>query len=450
MIGIQDIPVAPVTLERLRPVLGMDAWLRLAAAAHEAQTLLAGRTVWVVNSTAAGGGVAEMLRALVPYVKGAGVNARWAVVAGDDDFFRVTKRLHNLLHGHAGDGLGLGARERTTYERMLAADAAALAAAVRPGDVVVLHDPQTAALVEPLQRRGAIVVWRCHVGTDDRNEHVDSAWEFLTPYVAGADALVFSRLEHVPAALWSDRVSLITPSIDPLSPKNVALSPAVARALVDWAQIPIEHPIVLQVSRWDRLKDPVGVLHGFTAHVLGRANAQLVLAGPSAESVADDPEGAQTLATVRAAWAELAPRERARVTIACLPMDDLTENALLVNALQRRASVVVQKSLQEGFGLTVTEAMWKSRPVVASAVGGIRDQIEHRRTGLLLSDPADLREFGDAVVELLGDRVFARQIASAGHGTVRERFLPDHHLERYVELLERVLAPVASAQRMSA
>jgi trehalose synthase len=197
-------------------------------------------------------------------------------------------------------------------------------------------------------------------------------------------------------------------------------------------------PVVMQVSRWDLLKDPLGVLGAFAGHVPGRYAAHLLLVGPSTVAVADDPEGAQVLDAVRTAWHELPAKVRRRVHLCSLPMDDVEENAAIVNALQRHATVVVQKSLAEGFGLTVAEAMWKQRPVVASRIGGIRDQIEDGRSGHLLPDPRDLGQAGAAIAELLADGDQARAMGIAAHLRVREQFLGPSHLGRYFEVINRV------------
>jgi trehalose synthase len=196
---------------------------------------------------------------------------------------------------------------------------------------------------------------------------------------------------------------------------------------------------VVQVSRWDRLKDPVGVMRGFAEAAPGDAAPHLILAGPSLGSVSDDPDGVAVLAEVEVAWRELPDAVRHRVHLACLPMDDLEENAAIVNALQRQATVIVQKSLKEGFGLTVTEAMWKARPVIASATGGIRDQIVDGVTGLLLPDPLDLDAFAEAVAGLLAAPERARQIGQAAHESVRGSFLENRHTLQYVDLLGRLL-----------
>jgi trehalose synthase len=198
-------------------------------------------------------------------------------------------------------------------------------------------------------------------------------------------------------------------------------------------------PLVVQVSRWDRLKDPLGVMHGFVDNVPEPAGAHLVLAGPSVHAVADDPEGAEVLGEVEAAWRRLPSAKRSPVHLACLPMADIQENAAIVNALQRHATVVVQKSLQEGFGLTVAEAMWKSRPVVASAVGGIQDQIEDGVTGSLLQDPADLRSFGQKTLQLLSDPELSKNLGAAAREHVRAHFLANRHALQYIELFKRMV-----------
>jgi trehalose synthase len=207
--------------------------------------------------------------------------------------------------------------------------------------------------------------------------------------------------------------------------------------MLEEAPVPATAPLVVQISRWDRLKDPIGVLTGFATEVPLDTGAHLVLAGPQVDTVSDDPEGAEVLAEVSTAWQGLLPHDRARTHLASLPVHDLTENAVVVNALQRRADVVVQKSVAEGFGLTVTEAMWKERPVVGSRLGGIAEQIEHGKSGLLV-DPADLTAFGEALSMLLRDEQFAAEIGHGARQRVRSRFLAPHYLSAHLELALRV------------
>jgi len=277
--------------------------------------------------------------------------------------------------------------------------------------------------------------------------------------VIQADAYVFSRAAFVWDELDPGRRDDHAPSIDVFAPKNEELVPARVQRILSstglrsgrrwdgWrpATLLEERPVgerdrvVLQVSRWDSLKDPSGVIAGFAEHVAPHTDAHLVYAGPDVAAVADDPEGAEVYAHACERWRRLAPAVRGQVHLALLPMVDAEENARIVNALQRSADVVVQKSLAEGFGLTVAEAMWKRRAVVASRIGGIQDQIEHGVSGLLLDDPADLGSFGAAVLELLRDPGRAEAMGEAAHERVRERYLGTHSLLDYFALFERLL-----------
>jgi trehalose synthase len=479
-----DVPVQP--LDRFRALVGRHRAYRAARLARALAGRLAGRTVWNVNSTAAGGGVAEMLRVLLPYVRGSGSDVRWIVLDGDPAFFHVTKRLHHALHGSPGDGAPLGSEARAIYEATARANAPRLLERLRPRDVVLLHDPQTAGLAPFLLDAGAIVIWRCHIGHDTPNAEVERGWAFLEPYLRDVLALVFSRRGYVPPYVDRARTAVITPSIDAFSAKNQELDPPAVRAILvhaglvegpDGGGAPAfarddgsparverradvvrlgrapawERPLVVQVSRWDPLKDPAGVLRGFAALVEGGepTGAELVLAGPNVHAVADDPEGGAVFDDVLAAWRQLPHAVRDRVHLASLPMADVEENAAIVNALQRHAAIVVQKSLHEGFGLTVTEAMWKARPVVASAVGGIRDQIVHGVHGLLLEDPRDLGAFAAALHRLLGDPEGARRLGENARERVRERFLGLGHLMKYARLIERLERDAAGGRSPS-
>ncbi|WP_107765568.1 glycosyltransferase [Nocardioides terrigena] len=472
---MREVRVDPLDLDKLARILPPERADSLRTRAADAADRLRGRVVWNVNATATGGGVAEMLQVLLAYGRGAGVDTRWLVLDGDAEFFTATKRLHNVLHGSAGDGKGLGDDVRAHYEAVLALNLRDMRRLVRPGDIVLLHDPQTAGLAEGLMGSGVAVAWRCHIGLDEPDEIADLGWAFLRPYVEQADAFVFSRRAYAPAWVPPDRLRVVPPSLDPFSAKNAVLSvhdvratlqvaglvstgadgggtafgrrtdgPGRVRArdslMVDDSPVPGDARIVLQVSRWDRLKDMEGVLRGFVDH-LGElpADAHLVLAGPDVAGVSDDPEGAEVFASCRELRASLPSGTRDRVHLTALPMDDGDENAHLVNALQRHASVVVQKSLVEGFGLTVTEPMWKGRPVVASAVGGINDQVEHGTSGLLLDDPRDLAAMAGAVDTLLRDPALARRLGAGAHLRVLDRFLADRHLIQYADMFSEML-----------
>ena len=466
--GLQFPRVSVLPLARYATLLSESRMQHLISRVGELRARLAGRVVWNVSSTAVGGGVAEMIRTLLAYARGAAVDARWVVIDGTPEFFRITKRIHNAIHGSLGDGSPLGDDERRVYERVTAQNAAELAPMVRAGDVVIVHDPQPAGLVPVLLGQGARVVWRCHIGADRLNHETECGWAFLAPYVRLAPAFVFSRAAYAPAFVDPARVHEIPPSIDPFSPKNQPLGNEVVRAILAYTGIvagptegptvfaredgtpgrvdrtvevvregaapPIDTPLVVQVSRWDRLKDPVGVLRGFAD--LANREAHLVLAGPNVAGVVDDPEGAEVFAEVIASWRALPLALRQRCHLVALPMADVGENAAIVNALQRHAAVIVQKSLNEGFGLTVAEAMWKARPVVASAVGGIRNQIDDGVQGLLLRDPADRVAFAAALDRLLADPLLAQQMGRAGHDRVLERYLGVDSLLRFGAVIE--------------
>jgi trehalose synthase len=469
MAALTQVPVAAAPLERFRSLIGED-YAPVEEAMEDARRLLTGRVIWHVNSTARGGGVAELLQSLLAYARGAGVDVRWMTIGGDEHFFRLTKLIHNNLHGSPGDGGSLDSAARAVYEGGLQESATELMRLVRDGDIVYLHDPQTAGLISHAKAGGVRVIWRCHVGVDTPNDLTREAWDFLRRYVDEADAYVFSRREFVWDGLDADRVWIVPPSIDPFSPKNQDLEPGAVRAIfataglaepvpdlpmferhdgsagrVDRAAeinqdrlVPWDAPLVTQVSRWDRLKDPVGVLRCFAGYVEG-GDTHLLLAGPSVEGVADDPEGAEVLEETRRERDGLSADVRGRVHLASLPMDDIEENAAMVNAIQRRAEMIVQKSLAEGFGLTVAEAMWKGRPVVAGRVGGIQDQIVDGESGLLVDDPADLAEVGALINSLLGDPVRARAIGAAARDRVLHSFLGTRSLVQYMSLLRRML-----------
>jgi trehalose synthase len=466
-----DIQIDPLDPKRFETILDSDRYASFRDAARRTAALLRGRKVWHVNTASVGGGVAEMLRSLLGYMVGDEVETGWLVLEGEDEFFRITKRVHNLLHGQDGDGGELGTDERATLERTMASEAHHLTTLVRPSDIVVVHDPQPASLIPVLKERGVKVIWRCHVGIDDPNELARTAWAFLLPYIVQADAVVFSRREYAWEGLDVDRLWVIAPSIDAFSSKNQAMTaeaeagilraaeilqadgsgePTFIRAdgtratvsrkarMIQERPLPADVPIVVQVSRWDRLKDPEGVLSAFAAHVAEESNAHLVLAGPETGSVSDDPEEQAVLEASIEAWHACPPRARGRIHLTCLPMEDLEENGAIVNALQRRADVVVQKSLAEGFGLTVAEAMWKGRPVVASRVGGIQDQIEHGRSGFLV-DPTDYEEFGRAVSGLLADGDGAARIGADAHRRILDEFLDPRQLVQFGDVLEGIL-----------
>lgn len=475
--SVQEIDIEPLLLDRLAGLFSEERADRFRDVAVAGRRLLNGHVVWNVNATASGGGVAEMLQTLLAYVRGAGVDTRWLVLSAGPDFFVITKRIHNMLHGALGDGGPLGDTEREVIAETLGSNLDQMIPRVSAGDIVLLHDPQTAGMVDGLRAVGASVVWRCHVGRDTPNEVTERGWSFLRPMVQNSDAFIFSREAYAPGWIPPERLHVIPPSIDPFSAKNRALDESEVHAALAHAGLvggvgdpdrlgfrrrsgtqgtvrrhnglvldsPPPTPdarLVIQVSRWDRLKDMAGVLTGFADNMSALPDdVHLMLVGPEASGVSDDPEGAGVLAECRYLRRQLAASRRGRVHLACLPMDDVDENAHLVNALQRHASVIVQKSLVEGFGLTVTEAMWKGRPIAASAVGGIQDQIVDGIQGLLLRDPLDLAALANALGRLLNDADLSAELGRAAHTRAHDFFLGDRHLEEYVDLFDTLQNP---------
>jgi trehalose synthase len=296
--AVKEIDVRALPLERFSPIVGARRAAAMRAVATRARKLLAGRAVWHVNSTGAGGGVAEMLQTLLGYARGAGMDTHWLVIEGDPEFFAITKRVHNGLHGASGDSGSLGNREQEHYSTVLARNAAALRARIRPGDIVILHDPQTAGLVGPMRATGAIVIWRCHIGHDATDPVVERAWEFIRPHLREAHAYVFTRAAYVPPWLRGGPVYCIPPSIDVFSTKNHFMDARTAHAILATVGLLDERSrngglpvfqrndgsiarvqrrprivhsgalpshtnrLIVQVSRWDRLKDMLGRSRG--------------------------------------------------------------------------------------------------------------------------------------------------------------------------------------------
>ena len=377
---------------------------------------LKGRTVKMTNSTAVGGGVAEMLHHLVPLLRELEVNVRWEVITGGNDFFEVTKAFHNALHGADYDFT------RQAREIFLTCNEQNRERMQFDEDFVVIHDPQPAALVRARPGSRARWIWRCHI--DLSNPH-PGVWEFLRPMIEQYDAAIFSSqsfARQLPIPQY-----LFYPCIDPLSEKNKELEESYIQKVCDECGIDRRRPIVTQVSRFDRLKDPVGVVQ---AYKLAKkyVDFQLVLAGGGA---ADDPEGAAVLQEVTAAAGD-----DPDVILLNLP----PWCALEINALQRASTVIVQKSLKEGFGLTVTEALWKAKPTIAGAVGGIPNQVIHNLTGALVHS---VEGCAYQIRYLLTHPEIAQQLGKSGREHVKENFLVTSNVRRWLLLL-RLLAPATA------
>jgi len=368
---------------------------------------LAGRSVEMINSTAVGGGVAEILNRLVPLAEELELKIKWDVMTGGNDFFEVTKSFHNALHGapyHAN---------AKDFEVFLAYNERNRARLPLEAEFVVIHDPQPVALIEERKKNGNHWIWRCHIDLSHPNGTV---WDFLEKFVARYDGSIFSSPEfsrQLPIPQY-----LFYPAIDPLSEKNRPLDPEFVAQVLARYQIDPLRPILTQISRFDRLKDPVGVIRAYRI-AKKYFDCQLVLAGGGAS---DDPEGAIVLKEVLQE-ANNDPDIKVLELPAWAPLE--------VNALQRASTIVIQKSLREGFGLTVSEALWKKKPVVASAVGGIPTQVIHKHTGMLAHS---VEGTAYQIRFLLSHPEIAVKLGEQGHQHVKENFLITQNLKRYLTL----------------
>jgi trehalose synthase len=402
------LPPPPPKLEDYEPIIGRPELDELHFLARQLRT----KTVKMVNSTAVGGGVAEMLNRLVPLLNELEVATKWEVITGGNDFYEVTKGFHNALHGgeynltkQAGEIFMM--YNEQNRQRMEFVE-----------DLFVIHDPQPAGLIRSRERHRGRWIWRCHIDLSNPHEEV---WGFLRPFIEQYDAAVFSS----PAFSRQLRIPqyLFYPCIDPLSEKNKELDETFLQKVCEDFGIDRARPIVTQISRFDRLKDPVGVIQ---AYKLAKkyVDCQLVLAGGGAT---DDPEGAAVLQEVMDAAGD-----DQDVIILNLP----PWSALEINALQRISTVVVQKSLKEGFGLTVTEALWKGKPVIAGAVGGIPTQVIHKLTGVLVHS---VEGCAYQIRYLLTHPEFAGQLGRNGREHVKENFLMTTNVKRWLLLFQLML-----------
>jgi len=394
-------------LEEYIPIVGQSIIddLRLLAKRLE------GKVVQHINSTAVGGGVAEILTRAVPLLNELGLNTKWDVIKGGEQFFEVTKKFHNALHGRAEE---INQRD---FDIFMEASEENIKGVDTYGDIVFVHDPQPIALIN--KRAENKWLWRCHIDVSNPNQKV---WKFLMDFIVKYDSAVFS------APSFSRRLPirqfLISPSIDPLSDKNKELPQELIDSVLRKYEIKKDKPIITQISRFDRLKDPVGVIQAYL-QVKKYIDCQLILAGGSAS---DDPEGMQVLAEVK----EKASKDR-DIHILLLPQNDIE-----VNALQRGSDVIIQKSIREGFGLTVSEALWKAKPVVASNVGAIPLQIKHKYSGLLCHS-IDGAAF--AIKQLLNSPAYARKLGENGRENIRNNFLLTRHLKEYMLLFLSLYHP---------
>lgn len=361
---------------------------------------LRGLRILHLNATPYGGGVSELLRSVVPLLNDLGIVAEWRIISGDDEFFDVTKTMHNGLQGAQRT---LTAADRETYLRTTEANAAQLQESY---DVVFVHDPQPAAILAERGRDGERWIWRCHIDTSNPNA---DTWDFLRGFLTDYDAAVFTLAEFVPPDMPVERVSIVPPAIDPISPKNRPLDPAMAVEILEWIGIDAGFPFVTQISRFDPWKDPLGVIEAYRMAREEIPELQLALVGSMA---LDDPEGWHIYETVMA---------ESRSDPSIHVFTNLTGvGNIEVNAFQSLAEVVIQKSLREGFGLVVSEALWKSTPVVAGRAGGIPLQLADGAGGMLVDTT---RQCADAVVQLIQNPEQSARIAELGRRRVAAQFL---------------------------
>jgi trehalose synthase len=413
VLELQTVDTVPIDIEAYRRAVGDE----VIASLHSLVGSLRGARVVHINATSYGGGVAELLRTIVPLYRELDIHADWLVVPGTQEFFEVTKGMHNALQGSndalTEDDFDLYLRHSHRMAAMLKLDY----------DYVIVHDPQPAALRALHGRGKARWVWRCHIDTSNPNKDV---LRFLMPFITDYDALVFTMEQFVPAELRNQRIVIIPPGIDPVSPKNLHLPDDISRAIVGWTGVRLDRPIMTQVSRFDPWKDPLGVIEVYREIRHRVPGTQLALLGQIA---LDDPEGWAIQAQVKAAAAGDAD-------VHIMTNYNGVGN-LEVNAFQRCSDVILQKSLREGFGLVVSEALWKSTPVVAGCVGGIPMQMPDGIGGFLIDDiPACIEktEF------LLKNKEEAKRLGASGRAHVEEHYLITRLLADEMKLLASLAA----------
>lgn len=405
--GMQNVVLATKTLSDYAPVVGDDVIAELERLARPLQ----GARVLHINATAYGGGVAEMLHTLVPLMRNVGLEAEWRVISGHDEFYTVTKSMHNALQGM---DLDLTPAMRAAYLHANVDNAVYMDDSF---DYIIVHDPQPAPLRMLRAADPGKWIWRCHI---DLTAASPTYWGFLRPFVQMYDAAIFTMPEYVKRDLRIGKIAIIPPAIDPLSPKNAPMKDADARRVLELYHIDPNRPTLVQVSRFDPWKDPLGVIDVYRGVKAEFPDVQLVMAGSMAH---DDPEGMEYY-------------QRTKDYAGDDPDIHLLSNLdgvgnVEINAFQREATVVLQKSLREGFGLTVAEGLWKSRPVIGGNVGGIPLQIEDGKTGFLVSS---VEECTERALELMSDPRQARAMGERGREDVRHKFLSTANLRNYLNL----------------
>ena len=479
-----EIPDGPSLEEYGASMHLTQAVAELRATASQLAPRLAGRTLWMVNSTARGGGVAEMLPRLVGVLNELGVSTKWAVIGTDKmPFFDLTKRMHNLIHGSGKPELS--AADKALYDEVSTDLCGEFKSWLKASDLLVVHDPQPAGLGAKVKTEvGAKAVWRCHIGLDQDLPQTRAAWGLLEPYITQYDHAIFTAREYIPKCL-SDRASLIRPSLDPYGYKNRQFSIAEGVSILVAAGLmkatgsllpkpfsrPAERlqadgtfkpatepedlgilfrPTITQISRWDRLKGWKPLMDGFVRLKESAASesnsdlrhaiesSRLLLGGPEPAAVADDPEAKDVLDELCSTYRQLNADIQKDIALLSLPMSSHRENQLMVAALQYASAIVVQNSIQEGFGLTVTEPMWKGTPVVVSNACGIRQQVQADRDGVMINDPNDPAKVAQALRTSLADPKRRQAMARNAQRRVRDEFLIFNQAKQYLQVLAKV------------
>lgn len=445
------------------------------------------RKLWHVNSTSEGGGVAEMLPREINLLRQLGVQCDWVVATTEEtNFFIFTKKLHNLIHGTGNEVITH--QEIAIYEEVSRINAIKLDELVNPNDIVVFHDPQPMGMAMHMKTKGLKFIWRCHIGTQEQNAQTKAAWNFLKKYEEPFERAVFSASEYIPSCLTGIS-TVIAPYIDPLSEKNKELSVNEVTGILCNARLLSEyHPVmpaeyadtakrlradgifaspllptdmgllfkqtILQVSRWDKLKGFLPLMKGYTelrSHPDKYAQSNprnlkrielshLVLAGPDPGAVSDDPEEDQMLNELISFYTQLPPEIQDNISIIKLPMVSHIENDLMVNALQRTATIIVQNSIKEGFGLTVTEAMWKAKPVIGTTATGIQQQMQNEIHGVIINNPEDPKEIAEKIAYTLNEDKRRKVWALNGQKRVNDQFLIFSSLRQWLQLFAAVSA----------
>ncbi len=410
---------------------------------------LKGSTIWMINSTAIGGGVAEMLPSQMRILRELGVSIEWLVIeAKKEAFFDLTKRIHNAIHG-SGKGVFTG-EDRKIYEEVNRNNLAKALELIKDGDIVVVHDPQPMPLAAMIKKEKRVaIIWGCHIGLEEDTKVTDAVWKFLEPYTDDYDHFVFSLPSYVPKPL-KNKTSIIPPAIDPLSHKNRELQLHKCIGILYQSGVLDDHkailyhryehlvrkvmpdgsfdvldagqnldliyrPIITEISRWDRLKGFKELMEAFIKMKLDNREhgdldsleykriemTLLVMGGPDPAFVSDDPEGKEVLQELTETYKQVDPSLQNDIAILLLPLDNPKQNALIVNALQRTSSIIAQNSIQEGFGLTATEAMWKRKPVLVSNAAGLKYQVVHNKTGQINPDPTDIASLAKTMAYML-------------------------------------------------